>query len=331
MITLKLLNFILINTSLIGSSFFIYFLLNYKKNHSLLYVLLSICVLYFSLVTVIIIGFGVFGMISSLNVSIISYAIFLLLTFVLRKKIFLLKEIKNLIIQNRNKIKNKSNFIMGGIIFAPAFILLSIRFFIALFQIPFEFDSLVYHLPIVTQWLQTGSIMDVYYTAFAGPLAYYPSNFDIFYLWSILPLQSDIFVNLLNFPLFILFSLAIYATSINFGIRKKIALFISAFPLYIPVFMQQAGTVFVDTYFVLTFVLSIFFLQEIAKNTANKLNSILFGLTIGLFIGTKYLGLPYSFIPIVIFLFIHLFQKNKNYTALTLGLFSSFMTGSFFI
>ncbi|NQV78368.1 MAG: hypothetical protein HQ490_08455, partial [Lutibacter sp.] len=237
------------------------------------------------------------------------------------------KELRDLL---NEKNKTNSNLLLGVAIFAPIIVLMFIKFFIALFQIPLEFDSLVYHLPIVTEWLQTGSIMNIYYNAFAGPLAYYPSNFDLFYLWSMLPINNDFFINLINFPLFLLLTLTIYCISINFGISKKVSLFISAFPLYMPVFLQQAGTIFVDIYFILTFSLSIYFLQEVAKNTVEKSNSIMFGLALGLFMGTKYLGLPYGIIPLAIFILIHLFRKNKSYYALASGLFSVFLTGSFF-
>lgn len=323
---MNLTNFILINFSLIASSFFIFFAINKERKQRFSHVLLSIIVLFFSLVTLITVGLGIFGKISFLNVTIISYTILAVLLFFARRKFFLknLKEIWN----TRNK--SKSNFLLGIAIFTPVVVLLLIKFFITLFQIPLEFDALVYHLPIVTEWLQTGSLMDIYYTAFAGPLAYYPSNFDLAYLWSILPFRNDFLINLINFPLYILLAAAIYLTSINFGISKKVSLFVSAFPLYLPVFLQQAGTIFVDIYFVLTFVLSIYFLQEVAKDTKNITNSILFGLAIGLFMGTKYLGLPYGSIPLLIFLFIHLAKKERHYGTMGLGLFASLLTGAFF-
>ncbi|MBD3330469.1 phospholipid carrier-dependent glycosyltransferase [Candidatus Peregrinibacteria bacterium] len=323
----KIINFILINLSLIASSFLVFCLLC-KQKKGFLHLLLSITVLFFSLITLITIGLGIFEKISFLNVSIVSYIVLGILLILTRKENFFIGQfIKYFQI---HKSKSKSNLLLGTILFAPIGILLFVKFFIALFQIPLEFDAMIYHLPIVTEWLQTGSLTDIYYTAFAGPLAYYPGNFDLFYLWSILSLHNDFFVNLLNFPLLILLTVGIYKTSINFGISKKISLFASAFSLYLPVFFQQAGTAFVDIYFILTFVLAIYFLQEISKNIKSKHNSILFGLTLGLFMGTKYLGLPYGFILLIIFLFIHLIKPKKQYILIIWGVGSTLLTGAFF-
>lgn len=324
---LKILNFILLNFSIVFSALLLLRIINKNTKATLSYTFLSVVTLYFSIITLILVLLGILGKINLINASSISYLVFILLLFKTKNKNLILNEFIDSFKMLNLKL---SKVILGITIFTPIIIIMYLKFFTSIFQIPLDFDALVYHLPVVTEWLQTGSLMDIYYSAFAGPLAYYPSNFNLIYLWSALPLNNDFLINLLNFPLFIFLIIAIYFTANNFGISKKISLVVSAFPLYMPVFLQQAGSIFVDIYFTLTFVLSIYFLQEILKNRDNLSNSLLFGLSIGLFLGTKYLGLPYSILPIIAFILIHLWQKTKNISAITLGLISSFATGSFF-
>ncbi len=177
-------------------------------------------------------------------------------------------------------------------IFTPFLGVFILRYFNALFQIPIEYDNVSYHLPFVVEWLKTGNLMDIYYSAFAGPLGYYPSNFELFDLWVFLPFGRDYFVNLLNFPIFPLLILAIYATCINFKIKPKIALLCAAIFIYMPQTFRQMGVPLVDLFFTLTFVTSIYFLQEFWKSSKLS-DAALFGISTGLFVGTKYLGAPY--------------------------------------
>lgn len=57
------------------------------------------------------------------------------------------------------------------IVFLPLFALVAGRFVNALYQIPAEYDNLAYHLPFVVEWLRTGDLKDIYYSAFAGPIS----------------------------------------------------------------------------------------------------------------------------------------------------------------
>lgn len=308
-------------------SFFL--LSNFQKNKetSISRTILSIITIYFSLIVLIEISLGILGKLNFLNVSLLSYLFFAFSYFLSRKNIAgFYKQIK--ISGNHSNQEKKSVLIL--LFFIPIGMVLFFRFFNAFLQVPLEYDAMVYHLPIVTEWFKTGSLLDVYYSAFAGPLAYYPSNFDLFYLWSIMPFKNDFLVNLLNLPLLILLTLTVYQIARNFSASKNVSLVVAVLLLYMPIFAQQVGTIFVDTFFILTFALAIYFLQEISKNPSEKKNVIFFGLALGLFVGTKYLGLVYSIIPLVIFLIIQLKQKIKRLQIICLAFLSVFLTGSFF-
>lgn len=177
-------------------------------------------------------------------------------------------------------------------LFSPFLILLFGRFFNALYQIPLDYDNVSYHLPFVVEWYKTGDLFSIYYSAFAGPVGYYPSNFELLDLWVMLPFGNDILVNLLNFPIFLLFIVAVYAVSRNFSISKSLSFLTAAVFLYMPVTLQQMGIPLVDLFFVLVFVISLYFFQEYLKSRSLS-DLFLFALSGGIFIGTKYLGLPY--------------------------------------
>ena len=178
-------------------------------------------------------------------------------------------------------------------IFAPIVLVAFTRFFNATLQIPVEYDNLAYHLPFMAEWFQTGSLWHIYYSAYAGPLGYYPSNFGLIDLFAVLPFGNDLLVNLTNLPVFLVFPFAFYGLLRNFLVTHKPAIVMTALFFVMPVTLRQLGTPLVDLFFCLTFILSGYFLLEYRK-TKNIEDIILMGLSLGLFMGTKYLGIVYG-------------------------------------
>lgn len=222
----------------------------------------------------------------------------------------------------------KKNLLIFLAIFSPFFIILVIRYFNALFQVPLEYDNIAYHLPFVVEWFKTGDLKPIYYSAFAGPLGYYPSNFELFDLWVLLPFGKDYLFNLVNFPIFLILIISLYKVARNLAIPRSIAMITAALFIYMPQTFRQMGVPLVDLFFCLTFTNTLYFLQEyIKKKTYADL--ILFSISGGLFIGTKYLGIPYMSIPFVIITIIliqNLWNKKrellKRIFILGTGLFS---------
>ena len=217
-------------------------------------------------------------------------------------------------------------------LFSPFLFLAFTRFFNATLQVPVEYDNLAYHLPFAVSWLQSHGIWDAYYSAFAGPLGYYPSNFELMDLWAMLPFHSDLFINLLNLPIFIILPFLLFKVARNFGIKEEPALLVVAFFLMMPVTLRQLGTPLVDLYFYVMFLIGIYFLQEYRRFKILG-DVMLAGLALGLFVGTKYLGIVYV-LPLMIGFFIYVsisFGKKIGaaLTTNTLFFISTFLTGSF--
>ncbi len=203
-------------------------------------------------------------------------------------------------------------------VFSPVAIIAFVRFFNAVFQVPVEYDNLAYHLPFVVDWMQKGHIWDVYYSAYAGPLGYYPSNFELFDLWVMLPFNSDLLVNMLNLPIFLILPLLLYKVARNFTVGHKASLLVVALFMVLPVTLRQLGTPLVDLYFCFTFLLSLFFYQEYRKS--HSLVDIgLAGLALGLFMGTKYLGIIYALPLVLLYAITALWVERKRLSRFFLG------------
>lgn len=194
---------------------------------------------------------------------------------------------------------SKREIFLTLIFFLPLAILVLIRFINALYQIPAEYDNLAYHLPFAVEWLRTGDLMQLYYSAFAGPISYYPSNFELLDLYVMLPFKGDLLVNLLNFPLLILTGVAFAAVLSLFKIKRDLVLAITALFLTTPVVLRQVGVPLVDLYFTFTFLAALYFLIFYLQSRERVLLYPM-AFSIGLFIGTKYLGLVYGAVLFVV-------------------------------
>ena len=202
-------------------------------------------------------------------------------------------------------------------------------------QIPIEYDTVAYHLPFVVEWFQTGSLNHLYYSAFAGPISYYPSNYELLDLWTFLPFKNDLFANLLNFTFFPILAGFLWKIFRNFNIDKKTALVATALPFYMQIFLHQAGIPLVDLFFITLFTSSLYFIQEILlmKNKSYT-NFLLCGLSLGLFMGTKYIGLVYGLVLVFLLIGIVWHQAKARETkflkAAWVSLLGVLLTGSFF-
>lgn len=333
-------HFFLINAVLFLNG--VIFSLHLKKYEirDVLKLFLAATVFYFSEIIVLEILLGVLELLTYRNICIVGYVLFLFSAGLIWKN---RKKIK--IIPEEKKGSSISAFSFFAL-FTPLIFLLCVRAFNALLQVPLEYDNVAYHLPFVVEWLQTGSLLKLYYSAFASPISYYPSNFELIDLWVMMPWHNDLLVNHLNFPLFVVMGLTIYKISRNFRMNKKVALMLVAWFFFMPVILRQAGVPLVDLFFILTFALGIYFIQEIRKiksapemkDEPVTLEISAFALSLGLFIGTKYLGVIYApFLVVVLLYVLYRFRKSDLprskhiFLKECMWLFGGmFVTGSFF-
>ncbi|MFA4891375.1 MAG: hypothetical protein WC604_03435 [Candidatus Gracilibacteria bacterium] len=183
--------------------------------------------------------------------------------------------------------------------------------FNALIQPVWEYDSISYHLPIARFWAVGGDLWRVFFSAYAGPLGYYPGNGELLTLWTILPVGADVLANIQNIFLMFVFAVTGAYLLIRLGVGKVLSWVFPLLFLTSPIILKEVGNAHVDLLFALTFLYVILFVYEYVKtkgaNFATKYIIPVF-LAFGLFLGTKYLAVPYAFLPLVIFVFY--FVKN---------------------
>lgn len=255
---------------------------------------------------------GLFKELNFGNLFLFHFFIFVLSVFIFLKKGDKLKEIFSFNLRNLFKGFSRKDLLISVLFFVPLFLLVFIRFVNVLYQIPVEYDNLAYHLPFAVEWLRTGDLMQLYYSAFAGPISYYPSNFELWDLYVMLPFHSDLLVNFLNFPLLVLTGITFYACLSLLKIQRVLACAITALFLSTPLILRQIGVPLVDMYFTWTFLTSLYFLI-LYFQTQNKVTLYPMAFALGLFVGTKYLGLVYAavlvFVAVLGFLY---FSKGKK-------------------
>jgi hypothetical protein len=105
-------------------------------------------------------------------------------------------------------------------------------------------DDLSYHLPALYQFVQDRGFSLL-------PLELrstftYPFNGDLLFLWLLVFLHADTFVDLVQFPLALLGAATLFALGRTFGVVRPQALFVALLFLFIPVVLGQAGSNYVD-------------------------------------------------------------------------------------
>ncbi|MFC1674346.1 hypothetical protein ACFL1K_00405 [Candidatus Omnitrophota bacterium] len=190
-----------------------------------------------------------------------------------------------------------------------------IKVLINLVNPPFGWDSLNYHFSFPVQWLKYGNL-DMPIAIFDDPApSYYPINGSLFFLWLILPLKSVFLADLGQIPFFVLGFLSIYSLGRKLELSREYALFAGCLFTLIPNYFKQLEIAYVDVMVSALFFAAINFLFALKKDFSLR-NSLLFGLSLGLLIGTKTLALPYALLLIPLFLYLALTRLKKFYLLL---------------
>ncbi|HOO57257.1 MAG TPA: glycosyltransferase family 39 protein [bacterium] len=157
-------------------------------------------------------------------------------------------------------------------------------------------DAFIYHLNFPATWLRQGfiSYVDLPYGAQAA--TYYPLNMELFYLWLMVPVGSDLFVNLGQVPAWMLAGLGVAALARETGIGKPGAFVGGAVAMLAPGLVQQVTVARVDVALTAWFILAVYFAMRWGK-TRRGGHLLLTGVALGLLIGTKSIGIMYAVLP----------------------------------
>lgn len=217
-----------------------------------------------------------------------------------------------------------------------------IRIIIHIWYIPpYVWDTVVYHLVNVAEWVQKGKIFPV-----VTPVdrVYWPANFELLEAWFTVFLHNDLLIKVAPFIYYLLTGASAYAIARTIKLNRVLSMSVIIFFLFTPSLAIQATACKNDVGISAVYLLSIAILLNLLINGVNdkfplrnQLLIVLMALCFG--VGIK----PYmAFIipaPLIIFIFIlwnqrknNLFQKfyanrNKIYTSIMIFL----LIGSLFL
>ena len=191
----------------------------------------------------------------------------------------------------------------------------------------YSWDALYYHLPIVGQIMQSGSIGETPTPSFIQQyINIFPKNINLFFVWNAIFLKNDVFVDLSQLIFTITGVLSIYSMAVKLNIGEKYAIYCALLFFFTPILMLQSTINYVDGAVSVLLLITINFLMYddaesyiSGKSPGGPLKKrrmplLLSGLAAGILLGSKPTG-PVFIIVIMSVMFIQEFVRlNIPYT-----------------
>jgi hypothetical protein len=161
------------------------------------------------------------------------------------------------------------------------------------------YDSLSYHLYFPARWLQDHRLFIVPTPFSDEAQAYQPANGELFFAWLMLPFHGDLLARIGQVPFYFLGAGVLYMLARRLGASPAHATYPAVFFAAAPPVVEQATGANVDLICAVMFVASLAF-GLVAVDRNRRRDWAFWGLTVGLFCGSKYLALVYLPILLVI-------------------------------
>ncbi len=203
-----------------------------------------------------------------------------------------------------------------------------VKIIVNLLNPPFGWDDLNYHFTFPVEWLKNGNLVNPA-TVFDDPSpTYYPLNGSLFFLWLIFPFKSVFLADLGQLPFYALGFLSVYSLGKKMRLLRWQAFSAAVLFSLIPNYFKQLEIAYVDVMVAglfLTALNSLFiFREEFSLRSA-----LVFGLSLGLLVGTKTLGLPYALLLLIPFLYFCSRDLKNRWGAILVSLACLAATGGF--
>jgi len=261
-------------------------------------VLISIFILYFSQIVLTELVLGLFGRLNLVSVILVN-SLVLILTLMAPRNKGLHAELASARKKLKEIITHKPALFLIVLIVCFG----TIKLLINLFNAPFGWDSLNYHFVFPVEWLKHGNL-NIPITISDDPSpSFYPINGSLYYLWLIFPFKSVFMAKIGQFPFFILGFIAAFGIARRLGLGKEFSFYSAALFSIIPNYFKQLSVGYVDVMVAALFLTAVYYLFLLDKECSLS-NTVLFGISVGLLIGTKTVALPYSLLLIAPFLYI---------------------------
>jgi hypothetical protein len=218
------------------------------------------------------------------------------------------------------------NDIILILIFSLFCILIGWMIFIAYLFPSYTWDALWYHLPIVGYIMQNGAVQELANNSFIEQfINIFPKNIELFFLWNIIFLKSDVLIDLSQMLFTLVGVLAVFSMAIKLEIREKYAMYAALLFFFTPVIILQSTTNYVDIAISVLFLTSLNFLISdgvlTSRNNVPGINNIkqrkmfllMGGLTTGILLGAKGSG-PLFLVILSALVMIQKVRKYMTYT-----------------
>lgn len=155
------------------------------------------------------------------------------------------------------------------------------------------YDSLSYHLFFPARWLQEHR-WSIIPTPFSDEAqAYAPANGELFFLWLMVPFHGDLLARIGQLPFYLLGGVTLYALARRMGAQPTHAIYAPAFYFLSRPVVEQAVGADVDLISGAMFLASLYMGIAAVDSNARR-DWILWGVSLGLYWGSKYVSLVYT-------------------------------------
>jgi len=183
-------------------------------------------------------------------------------------------------------------------------------FFINLVNPPICVDSQQYYLAFPAFWIKQGNLINpviVWGTprgvqAFSC-VTYYPINAQLFFAWLMLPLKNAFLADVAEAPFYLIGILAIYTILRKYGLKREAAIFCGFLWALIPNILRQMANGSQIDVICAAMLLLVLNALLVLKAEFNLKNALIFGIGLGIFVGTKILDIVWAaaFVPFFLY------------------------------
>jgi len=304
--------FLLMNSVVIASSLLLACKV-FKFNLSIDY-LITLFILYLAQIIATELFLGIFGILYLKNLILLNAGLLFLIWFTTRNKKFTCSftGIKDALTQ---LFSDKVILLATAVILGFALVKVGIN----LVNPPFGWDNLNYHFTSPVEWLKHANLDNpITINDDPGP-AYYPINGSLFFLWLIFPFKNVFLADLGQIPFFILAFLSVISIGIKLGLNRENSCLAACLFTLIPNYFKQMEIAYVDVMVAALFLAGLNFLLLLNKEASLK-NVLIYNLTLGLFLGTKTVALPYAILLFIPLIYLYFNKRYAQFLLLSLAI-----------
>jgi len=259
---------------------------------------------------------GMMGQLYFLNVF-IAHLFIILIILLIRPR----GEMAAFIKPNLGRFLNSNLLLFAASVFLSFFL---IKAFYNLVNPPICADSLQQHLAFPASWIMSGSLDNPLQIFSSMPIlnpgsietsagSYYPINAQLFFAWLMLPLRNAFLADLGEAPFYIIGIIAVYSILRKYNVDRTMALLSGFLWALIPNIFKQLRTGSQIDVICAVLLLLVFDTLLLLKLNFTFRNAILFGISVGLFAGTKVINLVWlaALMPLICYIFYRKLNASK--------------------